>query len=536
MRGLGMSRAEIAAEMARQYKLRPRTAWRIAWGWTLEESAERYNALRARGAPEAVTSLTGSRLSEWENWPFSTRKPSITGLCLLAEIYQCGVLDLTDVQDREKLPAAELLTLGKAIAIPMPRRDGYDPEIDTRGTGIPASPATVLGSMSRDVMAQDSRTHPGTVLSAFLAAASRRPTLIMPEVTDIGAWIDVGELVMAAAEESGECAAQGAGMLVPEPRVEQVQADVRRLARTYSATPPLAFLADTRSVRDQACRLAERTRRPGQIAGLYTAAGQACALMSVASFDLAVWPAAIEQAHAALTFAEMADHPALQGWARGMQGLIAYWCARPQDAVQAVDAGLFLAPPGTARARLYCISARAWSHLGSGQRTREALAAADRERDLIGDAGGDELHDGIGGEFGWGPARQAMCSASALLRIDDPDGAAAQAAEAIRLHPADQSGSLVDMTARADLARAELARGRLDAAQDALDPVWSLPAEHRRYSLVGRLEGVASALAAPRYLNAAVATAITERINAFADDTAPRTLPAAASPSLPRGE
>ncbi len=36
----------------------------------------------------------------------------------------------------------------------------------------------------------------------------------------------------------------------------------------------------------------------------------------VASFDLAVWPAAIEQAHAALTFAEMADHPALQGWAR----------------------------------------------------------------------------------------------------------------------------------------------------------------------------------------------------------------------------
>jgi hypothetical protein len=411
MRGLGMSRAEIAAEMARQYKLRPRTAWRIAWGWTLEESAERYNALRARSAPEAVTSLTGSRLSEWENWPFSTRKPSITGLCLLAEIYQCGVLDLIDVQDREKLPAAELLTLGKAIAIPMPRRDGHDPETDTRGPGIPASPVTVLGSMSRDVKAQDSGTHQGAVLSAFLAAASRRPTLMMPEVTDIGAWIDVGELVMAAAEESGECAAQGAGMLVPAPRVEQVPADVRRLARTYSATPPLAFLADTRSVRGQACRLAERTRRPGQIAGLYAAAGQACALMSVASFDLAVWPAAIEQAHAALTFAEMADHPALQGWARGMQGLIAYWCARPQDAVQAVD-----------------------------------------------------------------------------------------------------------------------------AAQDALDPVWSLPAEHRRYSLVGRLEGVASALAAPRYLNAAVATAITERIKAFADDSAPRTLPAAAGPSLPRGE
>ena len=52
-----------------------------------------------------MTSLTGSRLSEWENWPFSTRKPPITGLCLLAEICQCGVLDLIDVHDREKLPA-----------------------------------------------------------------------------------------------------------------------------------------------------------------------------------------------------------------------------------------------------------------------------------------------------------------------------------------------------------------------------------------------------------------------------------------------
>ena len=118
MRGLGMSRAEIAAEMARRYKLRPRAAWRIAWGWTLEEAAERYNSLRAKDDAQALASLTGSRLSEWENWPLSTRKPPITGLCLLAEIYQCAVLDLIDVHDREKLAAAELLTLSKTAAAP----------------------------------------------------------------------------------------------------------------------------------------------------------------------------------------------------------------------------------------------------------------------------------------------------------------------------------------------------------------------------------------------------------------------------------
>lgn len=120
MRGLGMSRAEIAAEMARRYKLRPRPAWRVAWGWTLEEAAERYNALRAKGTTQAVTSLTGSRLSEWENWPLSTRKPPVTGLCLLAEIYQCGVLDLIDFHDREKLTSPELLTLDKTGAAPPP--------------------------------------------------------------------------------------------------------------------------------------------------------------------------------------------------------------------------------------------------------------------------------------------------------------------------------------------------------------------------------------------------------------------------------
>jgi hypothetical protein len=115
MRGLGMSRPEIAAEMARRYKLRPRPAWRAAWGWTLEESAERYNALRAKDAGQAVTALTGSRLSEWENWPLSTRKPPVTGLCLLAEIYQSSILDLIDFRDREMLTAPNCLPSTKPV-------------------------------------------------------------------------------------------------------------------------------------------------------------------------------------------------------------------------------------------------------------------------------------------------------------------------------------------------------------------------------------------------------------------------------------
>lgn len=91
--------------------------------------------MRGRDTGDAVTSLTGSRLSEWENWPLSSRKPSVTALCVLAEVYQCGVLDLVDFHDREKLPAPELLALGKTGTAPATPGDS----IDRRGGASPGA-------------------------------------------------------------------------------------------------------------------------------------------------------------------------------------------------------------------------------------------------------------------------------------------------------------------------------------------------------------------------------------------------------------
>jgi tetratricopeptide (TPR) repeat protein len=113
-----MTHGEIAAEMARRFTLRPRAAWRAAWGWTLEEAAERFDALRAKNQPQVQATLTGSRLSEWENWPFSARKPSVTTLFVLAEIYQAPVLDLIDFHDRERLATADLLALDRPAQPP----------------------------------------------------------------------------------------------------------------------------------------------------------------------------------------------------------------------------------------------------------------------------------------------------------------------------------------------------------------------------------------------------------------------------------
>jgi hypothetical protein len=125
-----------------------------------------------------------------------------------------------------------------------------------------------------------------------------------------------------AAHQSSRHAARAGGGASPA-SIEQVQAEVWRLARGYHETAPLLLLADARRARDLAYSVLDRTRRPTQTAELYLAAGQLCGLMAVASFDLAVWDAAAEQARAAHVYAELVDHPGLRAWARGTEALIA---------------------------------------------------------------------------------------------------------------------------------------------------------------------------------------------------------------------
>jgi hypothetical protein len=204
---------------------------------------------------------------------------------------------------------------------------------------------------------------------------------------------------MAAAHESGDRAADDAGKLVPDASIDYLRSQVTHLARNFGDVPPIMFVAECRRSRDLALRLVERTKRPGQSGDLYLVAGLLCALTAEASFDLGVWPAVIEQSHAASLYGEMIGYRSLQSWALGMQAITAYWRGRPDEAVKLADAGVALAPPGSPRAHLHSVSARAWAHAGDADRTRAALALADRDRDDIGDSGSDELRDVIGGQF-----------------------------------------------------------------------------------------------------------------------------------------
>ena len=109
----GFSHHEIAAEIGRRYRVRPREGYRLAWGWSLEKAAGRFNDYAAGQETDAEgrASLTASRLSEFEHWPQTARKPSVHALVMLAGIYQADALCLLDFADHESLPQQDLLVL-----------------------------------------------------------------------------------------------------------------------------------------------------------------------------------------------------------------------------------------------------------------------------------------------------------------------------------------------------------------------------------------------------------------------------------------
>ncbi|ETA00762.1 hypothetical protein CcI6DRAFT_03795 [Frankia sp. CcI6] len=114
MRGSGMTHAEIAVEFTRRYRLRPRSAFRHAHGWTLQRAADHINdhAARLDIDPEGKAGMTAPRLCELEHWPFPERRritPQI--LVLLATVYGTDVHNLLDVYDRERLRPADRLLI-----------------------------------------------------------------------------------------------------------------------------------------------------------------------------------------------------------------------------------------------------------------------------------------------------------------------------------------------------------------------------------------------------------------------------------------
>ncbi|MFF7953995.1 helix-turn-helix domain-containing protein [Streptomyces griseorubiginosus] len=110
MTDLGCPVAAIAQEMRAQFGFRPREAWRHAHGWSLQEVADRINARRAGD----VSAADAPMISKHEKWPHgSSRRLTVPALCALADVYECTIDDLLDMEDRRTLPRADLDLLNR---------------------------------------------------------------------------------------------------------------------------------------------------------------------------------------------------------------------------------------------------------------------------------------------------------------------------------------------------------------------------------------------------------------------------------------
>ncbi|MGH3941623.1 MAG: hypothetical protein ACRDTG_23930, partial [Pseudonocardiaceae bacterium] len=124
MQSLGAPTEVIATELSRRYGYRPRQAYRLAQGWNQTEAAQRYNQLiQARGPDHAGRdTMSPSRVSEYDRWPDSTRKPSVYALATFAELYGTRIGCLLDAADLEQLsPTERAAVLGPTTA-PHPAR------------------------------------------------------------------------------------------------------------------------------------------------------------------------------------------------------------------------------------------------------------------------------------------------------------------------------------------------------------------------------------------------------------------------------
>jgi len=336
-----------------------------------------------------------------------------------------------------------------------------------------------------------------------------------PSVAAAGTEPDeVEDLVVAAAAEAREHADRLAVAGVDAVAVDRLRDQVIALAGEFAVQAPAAVVPRARHLRRLACQLLDRTPRPAQARELYLVAGPACGLLASASFDLGYRDAAAAHADAVWTYGGLIGHTGVQARARGMQALLANWSGRPLQAQQLAAEGLRLAPDGGARVRLHGIEARAWAHLGDRGRTDAAVSAG---LSALGDEGEDELHEQLGGEFGFGAARPAWCVSSAYVQLGDGPAAAHHAARAIDLYhklaPADRTPKAE--AAAADLAAAHLLQAEVDGAADALRSVWTLPPQHRVESVRLRLAQVATLLRTLKLRDAPAARTLLDGIGAF---------------------
>ncbi|WP_322770619.1 hypothetical protein, partial [Frankia sp. Cr1] len=188
MRDLGLGYDEIAAEFSRRFRLRPRAAYRHAFGWTLKQAAEQINTYTARSGmdPAGRAGMTPSHLCEYEQWPAgSGRKLTPLVLALLAHVYNTEIHRLLDFDDHEHLTPADRLLLDRSRhGIPVPIVAQRPPSSSAPVQSDRRSPASGFGASPRPGVLVPAQGLPAVVVPDQAPSMTRSLTLEAAEASD----------------------------------------------------------------------------------------------------------------------------------------------------------------------------------------------------------------------------------------------------------------------------------------------------------------------------------------------------------------
>jgi transcriptional regulator with XRE-family HTH domain len=454
-----------------QQGTRPRQAWRYAAELSQREAAERFNQLSRN--PRA--SMTGNRISDYEQWPDGGVRPTLSALRILADTYGTTWDQLIDVRDLLHMPDSDRLEYLE--------RGGHGPAPRPAETVQPPAPARPgpRGRLGRDDLI----------------------AVVAEESQEFGEWVGMSEVADAT--------------------IDQYQAQAQRLARVFEYELSFPLLLETRRLRD---RLTDRLRghqRIDQTKDLYLLAAQVCGLLGWMTGDLGNYRAADTHAWTAWMCAEQADHDGARAWVRATQAKLAYWDGRYIESAQLAEDGLRYGSPDSARAFLALFRARALARTGRRDESRQVLALADTERNRATSA------DLLGGVWELTPARYHGLVAGTMLLLDEPATAVAEAAEAIALAeatPANQRHLYAELLVRTDQAQAHLQQPDLDGASATLQPVLSLSADTRTEPILQQLHRLRRTLSRPELADVPRARELQDEIETYDREAAVRQITA----------
>jgi hypothetical protein len=304
--------------------------------------------------------------------------------------------------------------------------------------------------------------------------------------------------------------------------LDQLRSETGRLSVAYLQQPLSHIIGDIVSLQDHTFSLLEGRQRPRETRDLYVVGGLASGMLAKAAHDLRDPHMAMTHARTALLCARNAEQSALTAWIHGLQSLITYWADRPREALQYAQAGQEIPGlTGTVNVWLASLEARAWSALGNGLASRQAI---ERAGDLREHVVKDDL-DELGGMCYFSRPRQLYYAADAGASLpessEDQDEVnartAAYAAEAITAYenaPQDERSFGDEAGSRTDLAVARVRANDFEGASEAIQPVLSLPVDQRIHGVVSSIITVHRAITA-QSADTPVAQAIQEEIEEY---------------------